>query len=98
MNNELKRIISLYQNSVADLFPRLVKRLGVQLPIRNIDWIGINEEQRGITKCGIEYHMHGYGVSMKHGHITVDFDLGDKGQINGIDPWKLWYYLGVCRI
>ena len=93
MNEELSRIIGLYQASVADLFPRLAKHLGVMLPIRNIDWTAVDGEQRGKTDCGIKYFIHGYGVSMVYGDTEVDFDLGDKGQIDGIDPWKLWSYV-----
>jgi hypothetical protein len=98
MNEELSRLISLYQASVADLFPRLAKHLKVELPIRNIDWTAIDGEQRGETGCGITYFIHGYGVSMAHGNTKVDFDLGDKGQIDGIDPWKLWSYVEDSNI
>ena len=93
MDIELTRIISLYQDSVAELFPRLAQHLSVKLPIRNIDWTAIGGEQRGETSCGIKYFIHGYGVAMQCGTIDVDFDLGDKGQIDGIDPWKLWSFV-----
>ena len=98
MNEELSRIINLYQESVADLFPRLAMHLRVKLPIRNIDWTAVDGEQLGHTGCGIKYFIHGYGVSMACGNTEVDFDLGDKGQIDGIDPWKLWSYVEDSNI
>lgn len=93
MNQELLRVIELYQRAVEDLFPRLANHLGVSLPITNREWSYKSFEQRGETPCGITYFVHGYGVSLKKENIKVDFDLGSEGQINGIDPWKLWYHL-----
>lgn len=93
MNQELLRIIGLYQKAVEEMFPRLAKHLGICLPITNREWSNKGFEQRGETPCGINYFIHGYGVSLKKGDINVDFDLGSEGQINGIDPWKLWYHI-----
>ena len=98
MNEELSRLICLYQKSVADLFPRLAMHLRVTLPIRNIDWTAVDGEQRGETTCGIKYFIHGYGVSMAYEDIEIDFDLGDKGQIDGVDPWKLWSFVEDSNI
>jgi hypothetical protein len=98
MESELIKVIDLYLAAVAELFPRLASHLKVKLPIRNIDWAFVGGEQRGKTSCGINYFIHGYGVSMQYGETKVDFDLGDKGQIDGVDPWKLWNFLESNRI
>jgi len=98
MNQELARIIKLYQEKVEELFPRLADHLGAQLPISNREWAAQSYEQRGKTDCGISYFIHGYGVAMKIDDVDVDFDLGAEGQINGIDPWKLWYFLEDSNI
>lgn len=98
MNQELERIIGLYQSAVAELFPRLAKHLGTQLPITNNEWAIKPYAQRGTTRCGIQYFIHGYGVALKHQTTEIDFDLGAEGQINGIDPWKLWDFLESNKI
>ena len=35
---------------------------------------------------------------MKLDGVEVDFDLGAEGQINGVDPWKLWHFLEDSNI
>ena len=89
MNKELLELINKYNDAVKSLFPRVAEHLGVRLPITNTEWIGVNAEQRGETPCGIKYFIHGYGIAMNEGKIKVDFDLGDSGQINGFDAWRL---------
>ena len=97
MNKELLKIISLYQSAIADLFPRLAKHLKIKLPISNIDWANMDTEQRGETPCGIQYFIHGYGVAMKNKNTAVDFDLGNNGQINGVDPFRLWEFINSSK-
>lgn len=98
LNQELLRVIKLYQSAVEELFPRLAKHLGTNLPITNTDWAAQSYEQRGTTSCGIKYFIHGYGVCLKDQNMEVDFDLGAEGQINGIDPYKLWRFLEDSNI
>ena len=93
MNQDLEKVITSYQSVVADLFPRVANFLDVKLPITNRQWTGIKAEQRGITDDGIKYFIHGYGIAMNDGNMAVDFDLGDKGQINGFDSWRLWGFI-----
>ena len=89
MNTELLNIINKYQSAIEVLFPKVAKHLNVELPISNNNWAGLTLEQRGVTPCGIKYFKHGYGISMNDGNMSADFDLGDKGQINGFDAWRL---------
>jgi len=93
MNTELLGIIAQYQNAVSNLFPKVAKHLNILLPITNTEWVGVDAEQRGETKDGIKYFMHGYGIDMTDGNIRVDFDLGEKGEINGFDAWRLSKFL-----
>ena len=93
MNEELQSIISQYQKAVFEFFPRVAAHLDVSLPITSIEWTCIGKEQRGETTDGIRYFIHGYGIAMNDGLLKVDFDIGDEGQINGIDPWKLFEFV-----
>ena len=89
MNADLLDLIGRYQSAVAEMFPRLARHLGVELPVTNTEWAWIGAEQRGRTEDGIEYFIHGYGVTLNSGEVEVDFDLGDKGQIDGFDLYRL---------
>ncbi|MBV1909345.1 MAG: hypothetical protein KUG78_08480 [Kangiellaceae bacterium] len=89
MNKDLLKLIDKYNDAVKLLFPRVAEHLAVKLPISNTEWTGIGAEQRGETPCGIKYFIHGYGIAMNDGKVKVDFDLGDSGQINGFDAWRL---------
>lgn len=89
MKTELLNIINDYQAAIENLFPRVANHLKVELPITNTEWTCIKAEQRGETPDGIKYFIHGYGIAMNDGKVKVDFDLGNKGQINGFDAWRL---------
>jgi len=89
MKPELLNIIKDYLTAIENLFPRVANHLKVELPITNTEWTCIKAEQRGETQDGIKYFIHGYGISMNDGKVKVDFDIGDKGQINGFDAWRL---------
>ena len=71
------------------MFPRLATHLNVSLPVSNIEWTGVVGEQRGETSDAVKYFMHGYGVVMDNGQTKVDFDLGERGEIDGFDRWRL---------
>lgn len=89
MNRELLEIIKQYQDAVANMFPKLVAHLGIKTLISNDALVSLGVDQVGKTPCGILYFIHGHGVKMNDGTTKVDFDLGGKGQIDGVDAWKL---------
>ena len=92
MNQELKTAIEAYIDSCQRLFTQLAEDLGVSLPINAQDWAMAEVESSGISKSGIRFYKHGYGVSMRLGREIVDFDIGKNGELNGIDSWKLFYF------
>ena len=98
MNAELHRIIVQYQDTVKKLFPRVAAHLNVQLPITDRQWAVINAKQRGETPDGIKYFKHGYGIRMYDGNVEVDFDLGDKSQIDGFDAGRLSDFVEMNHI
>ena len=93
MDKELINIITQYHQIVSELFLRVTSHLDISFPITNVEWPGPGVEQVGETEDGIEYFIHGYGIAMNDGVYKVDFDLGDEGQIDGIDPWKLFDFI-----
>ena len=90
MNNVLDELITKYVDVAAALFPRVAEHLGAPTPISNLEWAGLGVPQRGSTPDGINYFKHGYGVAMTDGKRKIDLDLGDKGEINGFDAWRLF--------
>ena len=97
MNEDLRKLIVQYQEAIRQLFPRVAAHLNVKLPIANSEWVGLNAKQEGETSDGIKYFIHGYGITMNDGKVTVDFDLGDKGQIDGFDAGRLSRFADANR-
>ena len=38
---------------------------------------------------GIPIYAHGYGIELKIGDLTIDFDWGPNGEPDGFDAWRL---------
>ena len=92
MNPQLRTAIEAYIDACQDLFTQLASDLGISIPIKAHDWAMQEIEWSGISQNGIKYNKHGYGVSMRRDNVNVDFDLGKNGELNGIDPWRLFYF------
>jgi hypothetical protein len=92
MNDSLSELISAYTRAAADLFPRVANHLEVDLPVSNIEWACLGVPLVGQTNDGIKYRKHGYGVEMDDGTRRVDLDLGNEGQIDGFDAWRLFRF------
>jgi hypothetical protein len=90
MDRALSQLISQYVGVAADLFPKVAAHVGADLPISNEDWACLDVDQRGETADGVKYFKHGYGVAMTDGSRHIDLDLGDEGQIDGFDAWRLF--------
>jgi hypothetical protein len=92
MNPQLRTAIEAYVSASQELFTQLANDLGVSLPIKAHDWAMQEIEWSGISQSGIKYNKHGYGVSMRLENVIIDFDLGKNGELNGVDPWRLFYF------
>ena len=66
-----------------------MQRAGIRLPESNTAWACNALEQRGFLPGGAKYFKHGYGCAVHLDNAVVDFDFGDKGQVNGFDVWRL---------
>ena len=90
MNSDLDELITKYVDVAAELFPRVAEHLGASIPISNMEWACLGVPQRGSTPDGVKYFKHGYGVAMTDGRRKIDIDLGEEGEINGFDAWRLF--------
>jgi len=54
-----------------------------------MDWVETDIPSRGELEGGIGYFKHGYGCAVSLPAGKVDFDFGEKGEIDGFDLWRL---------
>lgn len=88
MQTGLPKLIADYQASVRSAVA-LMYRSGIDLPYCRSDWIDARIDFDGTLDCGIRFLKHGAGCTVFLPTGAVDFDFGQQGEINGIDPWKL---------
>ncbi|WP_414432637.1 DUF6896 domain-containing protein [Alcanivorax sp. IL2] len=94
MKTELQKIISEFQEKVAEANEILKKYLDTDEPHK---W-GPPIEQAGILGGKHKYFFHGVGCTV---HISkndiVDFDYGADGRIDGFDAWRLYGFISARR-
>jgi hypothetical protein len=92
LDPRLSQLISDYQARIADAL-LLLKESGVTLPTSNTEWVGIDVPEN-VKGAEIRFHKHGFGCAVITPRWSVDFDFGDKGQIDGFDLDRLkWFAL-----
>ncbi len=86
MNNELRQIISDFQEKVKEANELLIKYLEIDEPH---NW-GPPIEQVGVLGGKHKYFFHGVGCKVQISKKdVVDFDWGANGRIDGFDEWRL---------
>ena len=93
MNNRLAKLIFDYQTSVRTAL-NLMQQSGIPLPLTSVDWIKTDIPPHGELEGGISYFKHGYGCAVSLPTGKIDFDFGDKGEIDGFDLWRLLNFAG----
>jgi hypothetical protein len=85
MNEHLKKLITLFLQKVSEAEEILKKKYNIDTPMH---W-----KQNGLPRRGAfdiyEYYFHGIGCRFNFGELSVDYDYGDQGRINGFDLWRL---------
>lgn len=67
----------------------LMVQSGIAAPASNREWVNNPLPEAGLLDGGIWYRKHGYGCQVLLAHRPVDFDFGERGQVDGFDPWRL---------
>ena len=94
MNSNLAKLISDYLACVKTAV-NLMRESGIPTPASNTDWALNGIEQIGELNGGFPYFKHGYGCKVRlPSGIAVDFDFGDRGQIDGFDACRLVHFAG----
>jgi len=95
MHDTLDRLIEEYRAAQDVGVRTLLRDLGVPQPSSGGDWWlycsknGLyNSNQLG----GIPIYAHGYGIELKIGSLTIDFDWGPSGEPDGFDGWRLYKF------
>jgi hypothetical protein len=88
MDNRLAQLISDYQESVRAAL-QLIDESGIPVPPTSGDWAATDIPSFGELKGGIPYWKHGIGCKVSFPTGTVDFDFGEKGEVDGFDLWRL---------
>ncbi len=64
------------------------------MPESSAKWVSNQLAPTGILEGGVRYRKHGYGCEVFLPDGAVDFDFGERGQIDGFDPWRLKRFAG----
>src|SRR5579863_3535448 len=88
MDSRLAKLIADYQSRVSDAVAMLGEA-GIPRPASNTEWAASDAPEQGSLTDGFTYHKHGFGCAVAGPSWGVDFDFGDKGEIDGFDIWRL---------
>ena len=73
----------------------LIRDLHIPQPKSNIDWVHFCSA-RALHETkelhGVGLYPHGYGIKLKIGPLTIDFDWGANGELDGFDGWRLYNF------
>lgn len=98
MDDELLRLIKLFQQSVKQLFEQVTDYYDITLPVTNTDWLAIDIPVPAILPNGIRCFKHGFGIAMHQDGSVTNFDLGDNGEIEGFTASWLAGFIESHRI
>ena len=93
MNERLHALIDAYKATVARAVVAL-EASGIPRPATTTEWVCYDVPGRGDLVGGGQYFIHGVGCAVRLPDTSVDFDFGDKGQIDGFDWYRLSRFAG----
>ena len=70
----------------------MLEAAGLHRPSSHIEWAFRQVPQSGDLPGGSSYFRHGTGCHVAGPEWAVDFDFGPRGEINGIDPHRLYRF------
>jgi hypothetical protein len=92
MDTKLQRLVSDYQTAVSRRFTQLRTELGFAAPESDVAWVCNDLKQKGRLSDGAQYFKHGFGCAIMGATDSVDFDFGEKGEIDGFAASSLWEF------
>ena len=101
MDPGLSKLIREYNEAVADAVNALFSVWVLEdRPKSNMEWAcTVFRPGYGPLPGGIWFFKHGFGCQVKlPGRPIVDFDFGEQGEIDGIEPQFLYDYMREANI
>jgi hypothetical protein len=95
MNAELDTLIEHFRSAQDIGVTTLVDSMGLKIPSSGHDWVVYccdNELAKESVINGVGIYTHGYGVELKIGNLTIDFDWGPNGERDVFDAWRLYNF------
>jgi hypothetical protein len=93
MKGGFVRLITDYQESVARAVG-LLEASGYARPSSSAEWASNGMPARGTLPGGFKYYKHGSGCAVTARDWSVDFDFGDRGEIDGFSADRLHHFAG----
>jgi len=88
MSERLRFLIEEFLETVAQAVA-LMEQSGIERPPTRIEWALRGIPYKGVLQGGYTYKKHGYGCFVRLETAEIDFDFGERGEINGFDAWRL---------
>ena len=88
MDPRLEKLIFDYQQRVAAAV-KMLEDAGLPRPASNFQWSAMQVPQVGTLPGGFSYFKHGFGCAVDGPAGRVDFDFGQRGQIDGFNAYRL---------
>lgn len=95
MKPELDSLIRQFRNAQDVAVAIIAQNFQISLPQSGPDWGRYccdNGLQQLTDLNGIPIYAHGFGIELKIGDLTIDFDWGPNGEPDGFDAWRLYNF------
>ena len=95
MTPELETLIKHFRAAQDAGVATIRDTLKLPFPTSGPDWVHYccaHGLQKITELNGIPIYAHGYGIELKIGDLTIDFDWGANGEPDGFDAWRLYTF------
>lgn len=99
MDRRLDNLIARFREA-QDAAVMLLSTMGVPMPASNFDWLAICRAHgiSGFEANGVKLIPHGFGIEVRQGNSSVDFDWGPNGESDAFDAWRLFNFASCNRL
>lgn len=101
MNQELSRIINLFNDAQKEAVYILENQFGCSRPTSDMDFIARCKpaiQNQNYESGGYRIRPHGIGMEIDIHGVRIDFDFGENGEFNGFDSWRLFNFIKKNKI
>ncbi len=95
MTPELDSLVRQFRDAQDVAVSTITETFKMPFPKSGPDWVRYccdNGIQTLRELDGIPIYAHGYGIELRIGNLTIDFDWGPNGEPDGFDAWRLYNF------